>query len=311
MEIDGEPQQQISQPDDSNAYPSPLVEGEQPPTPIVHTEGPEQGTQVDKVDELLPDTTFISLTDEARPGNGISSPIETTATAPILLHTEWNPKEPSILAAAGTDALARIWSVGRTPVDPDHTHDHVTTNVLSLIGPDASSTTTTTAMAWNSDGSVIAVATDTESQAAINICSLAGIILNTLEVSESPIIKLCWNPSDTALLAISPHSDGALVAVYDAATTASVTYVISGHDITANPLDAAWTSDTEFLLSGGNMLVSLFCDDTSIVEVQELSRNPDNSFTQVLYDRRSKLAATSSEKGTLDVSFNDPFNSQI
>lgn len=48
---------------DNHAYPSPL-EGEQVPLPIVRTEGPEQGTQVDKVEQLFAGTTFIRLMDD-------------------------------------------------------------------------------------------------------------------------------------------------------------------------------------------------------------------------------------------------------
>jgi hypothetical protein len=122
-----------------------------------------------------------------------------------------------------------------------------------------------------------------------------------MEVSESPIIKLSWNHNNTALLAISPDKGGALVAVHDPPSGSSRSYLLSGHDIAATPLDAVWTGDAEFLICGGDLMLCLQCTDTAIVQARKFETKEDDSFTQVLYDGRSRLAATSSDKGTLDV----------
>ena len=45
---------------DENAYPSP----EQLPSPVVATIGPEQGTQVEKVNELSTETIFLELSED-------------------------------------------------------------------------------------------------------------------------------------------------------------------------------------------------------------------------------------------------------
>ncbi|OAQ72967.1 WD repeat protein [Pochonia chlamydosporia 170] len=294
----------------NHAYPSPL-EGEQLPPPITRTDGPEQGTQVDKVEELSPDTTFIRLMDDERSSRKAS---EATATpspspvgaenAPVLLQCEWNPRDPSMLAAAGTDALARVWTISRSPAaEPPGKdgRDHVAPLANTLIDPDTPRTTTVTALSWTSDGTAIAVATDSGSSAAVSVWSADGVHMQTMEVSEPPVIKLSWNPSNTALLAISPEKGGALITVYSSATGNAFTYLLPGHDIGATPLDAAWTNDAEFLLSGGELLLCLHCTESSIVQVRKFETKGDDSFTQVLFDWRSKLAATSSDKGTLDL----------
>jgi transducin (beta)-like 1 len=306
-QMDIDPQDDQSH--DNHAYPSPF-EGEAAATPVVHTTGPEQGTQVDKVEELSPVTTFIRLSDDSRHGadshtspassadaNAVSSP-----NAPILLQCEWNPRDPSILAAAGTDALARLWTVSRVAAsESEPAHDNVSPHGQALLSPDLPSNTSITAMAWTSDGSSLAVATDSGSQASINVCSSDGTLLQAMEVSEPPVVKLSWNPSNTALLAISYDKTGALVTVYYASAGNSLSHRIEGYDIDRTTLDATWTSDGEFLLSGGDMLVSLYCADSSIVQVRKFETKEDDSFNHVLFDWRSKLAATSSDKGTLDL----------
>ncbi|KEY70092.1 hypothetical protein S7711_09090 [Stachybotrys chartarum IBT 7711] len=287
---------------DNHAYPSPL-EGERAPTPVARTDGPEQGTQVDKVEELSPETTFIRLVDDAR-GPDATPPSASAASsenAPILLQCEWNPTNPSILAAAGTDALARVWTVPRATA-PEPGQDHVAPPVHSLVDPDTPRTTTVTALSWTSDGAAIAVATDPRSHAAISVWSADGNHLYGFEVAESPVLKLAWNPSNTALLAISPDKGGALVTVFNPGTSSSIAHSLPGVDIGSTPLlDATWISDTEFLLCGGDTLLCLRCTESAVVQAKRFETKEDDSFTQVLFDWRSKLAATSSEKGTLDL----------
>ncbi|RDA83629.1 hypothetical protein CP532_2850 [Ophiocordyceps camponoti-leonardi (nom. inval.)] len=295
---DSSQQQDVS---NNHAYPSPL-EGEPLPT-TTQTEGPEQGTQVDKVEELSPDTTFIRLVDDDR-GASETTPSPSPASsenAPVLLQCEWNPRDPSVLAAAGTDALARVWTVTRTTAS-EAGRDHVVSpKAHSLLDPGTPRTTTVTALSWTSDGVSIAVATDAGSHAAVTIWTADGVNSQTMPIPEPPVIKLCWNPANTALLAISPQSGGALVSVYFVASATAYIYRLHGHDIAATPLDATWTSDAEFLLCGGDLLLCLRCADSPVTQVRKFETKEDDSFTQVVFDWRTKLAATSSDKGILDL----------
>jgi WD40 repeat protein len=302
MDLDGPDQQ-----GDNHAYPSPL-EGEQAPTPIPHTEGPEQGTQVDKVEELASETTFIPL------GSGLDdaptlSPVTALSrvsgdSAPVLLHCQWHPRDPSILAAAGTDALARIWNISRGAAADHASEDHVNGQVPdfhNLVEDDIPSKATVTAMAWSGDGVAIAVATDFDSKARLTLWTPEGSHIHHFEVAEPPIIKLRWNPHSTAILAIATDNGGTLITVYHARTLNSLTYFLPNHDLIAEPLDAAWTSDTEFLLCGGELQVLLRLSDRDISQVQKFETREGDTLTHVQYDPLCSLAATCGEKGFVDV----------
>ncbi|KOS22891.1 F-box-like/WD repeat-containing protein [Escovopsis weberi] len=286
---------------DNHASP-PAPEPEQAPPPVVRTDGPEQGTQVEKVEELAPDTTFIHLKDEAGPAELTPAPSpEHAENAPVLLQCEWSPSNPSILAAAGTDALARVWTISRSTA-VEHGLDHVSPHAHTLLDPDTPRTTTVTALAWTSDGTAIAVATDSGPDASVNIWSVDGVFIHSMEVAEPPVTKLYWNTANTALLALSPDKDGGiLVTVYSSASGDFLTYHQSDYDFATAPPDAAWISDTRFLICGKDLLLCLECGAGSIDVMKKFETKEEDCFTQVLFDRRSNLAATSSENGTLDL----------
>ncbi|KAI1388913.1 WD40 repeat-like protein [Hypoxylon trugodes] len=302
MELDGQ-----NHHGDNHAYPSPQ-EGEQAPTPIPRTDGPEQGTQVEKVEELTTETTFIPL------GFGVddaptSSPTTALAringeSAPVLLHCQWHPRDPTILAAAGTDALARIWNISRGATTDLASNGHVNgvaPNFHTLVEDDIQPRANITAMAWNTDGSAIAIATDSDSKARINLWGPEGAHLQRFEVPEPPVYKLRWNPSGAAILGIAPDNGGALITVYHAPTSNSMTYYLPRHDLDAEPLDVAWTSESEFLLCGGDLLVALKCADGEIAEVKKFETRDGDILTQVQFDSRTSLAATCGDKGYVDI----------
>lgn len=285
---------------DNHAYPSPL-EGEQVPLPIVRTEGPEQGTQVDKVEQLFAGTTFIRLMDDCATETAPSPSPAGSENTPILLQCEWNPKDPSILAAAGTDALARVWTVSRATAT-DHGQHHVSPHAHALLDPESPKTTTVTALAWTSDGASIAVASDCGgARAAIHLWSAGGELVQALDVSEPPIVKLLWNPSNTALLAISPENKvDTLVTVHSIGSNKSLWYPLPGHSLDTG-LDATWTGDSEFLICGGGIFECLSLGETAIQRTRKFETKEDDHFAQVLFDPRSQLVATSSDKGVLDL----------
>lgn len=298
MELDGQDHQS-----DNHAYPSPL-EGEQVPTPLPRTDGPEQGTQVDKVEELACETTFIPLGSGLDDAPGALSRVNSDS-APVLLHCQWHPRDPSLLAAAGTDALARIWNISRGAAADPASEDHVNGIVPDfhdLVEDDIPPKATVTAMAWNWDGSAIAVATDSDSKARLTLWTPDGSHIHHFEVAEPPIIKLRWSPRSTAILAIAPDSGGTLITVYHSHTLNSLTYFLPNHDLNAEPLDAAWTSDTEFLLCGGDLLVLLRYSEKEISDMQRFETREGDTLTHVQYDSRCFLAATGGEKGFVDVS---------
>jgi transducin (beta)-like 1 len=301
MEID----QQLSDPianSNNQAYPSPL-EGEQIGTPIIRTDGPEQATQVDKVDELGSEAIFLGLgaddptgTPQARSGSG----------NPIVLHCEWNPQDPTMLAAAGTDALARIWTLSRplaSAADPVHNHMNGTSQSFEdLVEEDLPRSATVTSMAWTSDGQAIAVATDAGNKARISIWAPDGTQWHHIEVAEPPVLELKWNPNNQCLLWVAPDHGSPLVTIFSAQETTSASYALREHDLLENPLSVAWTTDNEFVLCGGDVLIALQYNGTEIVMTRKFESQKDDGLGNVQYDPRSRLIATSSDKGAIDVS---------
>lgn len=309
MELDG-------QHGDNHAYPSPL-EGEQAPTPIPRTDGPEQGTQIEKVQELATETIFIPLA--AADDASVSSPSTTTAprvngeNAPVLLHCQWNPQDPTILAAGGTDALARIWTISRATTADQHqdpASNHVNTTVPpfhSLIEDGISSRANVTAMAWSWDGKSIAIATDADTKGKISVWDVHGSLIHHYEVPEAPVIKLRWSPNNTSVLAVSPEGTDALITVYPITAFSSMSYVVKDHSA---DLDVAWVNENDFVIAGGQLLMSLTCNHMSgaiNIKTKFETRNNDN-LAQVHFDWRASLAATCGEKGYVDVRYDTHSN---
>jgi len=303
----------VDHPAESNghAYPSPL-EGEQPESPLARTEGPSRGTQVEKVRDLTHGTVFLRLSSD-----------ESTEPSdnPIVLLSEWNPRDPSVLATAGTDALARIWTLPKTSISgsaPDTISDeiannHVTTPTLTsaasinIVEEDLPKNATISAMAWSASGEFLATGAELGSKSRVSIWTASGTRVQGFDGLDSPITNLCWSPNNNYLLAISPdvsngpENTGTLIHVSSPSTPNSMSHVLE-HDLRADSLDAAWISETEFILCGGNLLVSFRCTEQGIVPMKEFATGKDERFSLVQFDCRSKLVATASDKGTVDVS---------
>src|SRR5690606_21957064 len=119
--------------------------------------------QVEKTHELTQATRFLRLgPDEAAEPSEASPP--RASENPIVLLCEWNPQDPSSLAAAGTDALARVWTVSRGPgldttTQPDHV-DGVTRPFVILVDDVLPRSALIHSLVWNSRGDAIAVAID-------------------------------------------------------------------------------------------------------------------------------------------------------
>ena len=288
--------------ENNHAYPSPL-EGEQAESPILRTEGPSRGTQVEKVRDLTQGTVFLRLgTDESTEAN----------ENPIVLLCEWNPRDPSILATAGTDALARIWTLpcGATPDDAvqGHVDPSSSRSFMSIVEEDLPKNATVSAMAWSSSGDLIAVGTELGNKSRVSIWSVDGTSMHRFDGLDSPVTNLCWSPNNNFLLAISPDvssgvgSSGTLIHISSPLMVNSMSHVLD-HDLRSDSLDATWISETEFLLCGGDLLASFRCTDQGIVQGKEIQTAKDERFALVEFDWRSKLVATASDKGYIDVSF--------
>jgi transducin (beta)-like 1 len=283
---------------DGNAYPSP----EQVPSPAVVTSGPERGTQIEKVAELGSETTFLDLSDDS------------SAKNTVLLQCDFSPQDPTILAVAGTDALARMWTLSRNITAPDLNSNEMETDqpnspqrppYLSLLDEGAPSTTNVTSLAWASDGRLIAVASEPidDNAAKIDIWTLEGTSISSFSGLEASVISLQWNPSNTLLLVLSPISltGGILITVWLPTIQESRQYALSGLNATEQNLESVWTSNEEFVLCGGDILQAFHCSEGAISPLRKYETREGHALSKVAFDPHSQLLATASDTGMIDV----------
>lgn len=276
---------------DENAYPSP----EQLPSPVVATVGPETGTQVDKVHELSTETIFLELSEDPASKNV------------VLLQCEFNPRDPSILAAAGTDALARMWTLSR--ISPDSGSDTPGKAAYAphhnLLDDGVSPNTTVTGLSWSSDGSKIVISSEPieDGTARIEFWHVDGAPFASFNGFDSPVISLRWNPSNTCCLALSPQDEGkgAVITVMYPTLEISTKYSLPNHALLDQPLDAAWTGDDDFIICGGEILQEFHCVENSITPGRKYETRQGEALSRITYDPRSRLLATASDSGTIGV----------
>lgn len=300
--------------DNNHAYPSPL-EREQAQSPLPRTQGPDQGTQLDKVDVLTHQTVFLRLGRDDASGSSTLPPAaaDTQAQAsenPMVLQCVWNPQDPSLLAASGTDALARVWTVSRGTAtddplsDPGHVDDH-TRPFRNLFDDDLPRSTVVSAIAWSNNGKSIALAAEMSKETArICILGIDGTGMQRTDGIEPPVIKLLWSPDDSYVVGIGPEKGGTLLTVLWSSKNQSVSHLVPEHDLYAFcEMDATWISNTEFVVCGGDTLKCLQVTEQGIAPgTRQFNSGQDEAFLRVQYDPHTKLLATASEKGTIDVS---------
>lgn len=281
---------------DEHAYPSP----EQLPSPIVATNGPDQGTQVDKVNDYTSQEEFLDLSDD---------PLSPKPR--VVLQCEFNPRDPKVLAAAGSDALARMWTLSRVKSDAESPADSPgkpqLMDVSNFLDDNAPSSSTISCMSWSSDGQYIALASEPteESMAKVEFWSIDTSPINSFNGFDPPIICLKWNFANDACLAISQQDEGrgCLLSVMCPSSTDCARFALPTHTLHDQLLDAAWISDDLFVICGGTILQTYHYakGQNAIVEAKKFETNPADTLSKVVYDWHSQLLATASDSGTIDV----------
>jgi transducin (beta)-like 1 len=280
---------------DGNAYPSP----EQLPSPIIATNGPEKGTQVDKVSELIAETTFLDLSEDS-----------SSSRNTILLQCEYNPRDPMVLAAAGTDALARMWTFSRATAESDVHNHHISPPHHNLLGDGLPSSTIATGLAWSSDGYSIAIASEPleGDSARVEVWNSDGTSIACFESFESPVIQLRWNFSNNLLLALSPEGNGAVVTIMVPTSQESLHHSLPGHNLMDQLLEVTWTNNEEFVLCGGDTLIAFSCSEGIISPVRKYETHEGQVLSKVTFDWPSRLLATATDLGMIYVCLNLPFH---
>jgi hypothetical protein len=179
---------------------------------------------------------------------------------------------------------------------------------INITEDDLPRTATISAMAWSSDGKFIALGAELGSKSRVSMWSVDGVSMQHHDGLDSPVTNLCWSPNNSLVLAISPEVSngpghaGTLIHLSSPTTMSSMSHVIE-HDLRTDNLDATWINDNEFILCGGDLLASFRCTEQGVVQGRVFQTGKDERFSLVEYDWRSRLVATASDKGYIDVSF--------
>lgn len=282
---------------DEQAYPSP----KQMPTPQTTTisSGHEKGIQVEKVNDLTTETIFLELTDHP------------ASQGTVLTHCAFHPRDPSVLVAAGSDALARIWSLKSLP---SHVESETQSPGVPICAPhrnlqgcNAPVTTQATAMSWAPLGNCLAIASQTSDTglARLDFWNEDASLLFSDFGIDPPILNVEWNSSGTACLVISPRdntTEASITVIYPALEIV-IRQIISSHNLIEQLLNVAWTSDDEFILCGGSLLQAFSCSvKSSNLTSGRKYEVPDGvSLSQIAYDPHSQLLATASDTGMIHI----------
>lgn len=290
-----------------HAYPSPK-EVDRSETPISNTNGAETAVQVDQPTDLIQNTTFLSISDDFAP------------STPQLYHCKWNPRNASILAVAGADALIRFWNIPKpASVDDDHqmnghfnSHNHDQGEKWHIGDETAPPSTYVSAFCWSPQGDTFAMATDTHDQdhAIILIYNTNSEVIRRYTTTGTPILALAFNPPGDFVLGIGPDKSGGLSLTIMYVTSLHKTVIrnvtTSTHMMSTFYPRTIWTDDYEFLLCTADVLQSYqFNQITQKIEMSdkfELGVSPE-TITNVVYDPSSNSIATSTEDGEINVSF--------
>ena len=248
------------------------------------TNGQSKGVQSDKVAELGPQTSMLTVSETSH-----------------VMHTAWNPKDPTILATSGK-ALCRLWYVSRSAAFDDNLNHQSFVDLL-----DSSYGTFVSTMVWDPTGEILAVATRDDNSdwaGAVSLWSKTGKALDELPAVQDMILKLRWSPSGKQLLGItaSGHATSSL-ALWDIDSSQA----IPPYQLPTVITDAAWISNQQIIICGNNLIASSLLENQRIIAMHTRSE-PDaqQNWTHICYASRthttSRAAYDSSVLGLIDSS---------
>ncbi|KAL8902350.1 MAG: hypothetical protein Q9207_004771 [Kuettlingeria erythrocarpa] len=246
-------------------------EPDNPPTRMSLTNGPSVGVQSDRVTDLGPETSVLTV-----PHRNV-------------LHTAWSPTDPQLLAVAG-DALCRIWTVTKS-LDG---HPSLNWQYVDLLGPGDDSAVT--AMAWRPNGELLAIATrndDNGSAGEIALFSKHGKSTDSLTAAQDMLLALRWNPGGTHLLGITySGKDTCALAIWDIRSSQALPIIQLDRIAT----DVVWCDDHRFILSGHSIVAEFTLDPhNNLSFVNRTEPDVDRNWTYVRYDATTQTAALVAE----------------
>ncbi|KAK4692414.1 hypothetical protein P7C71_g4785, partial [Lecanoromycetidae sp. Uapishka_2] len=258
---------------DADAPGSPTPEEQQI---LTLTNGQSIGVQSDKVAELGPQTSILMVPDNSH-----------------VMHTAWNPKDPTILAVAG-EALCRLWYISRTASFTDNPNHK---SYVDILDPAYGSYVST--MAWNPNGDTLAVATRDDSSdwiGAVSLWSKMGKAEDELPAAQDMVLKLRWSPSGNQLLGITTSGSGSSsILIWDRNSSPVAPYHLP------NILtDATWTSNNQVTVCGDGIIASSLLEEGKIVTLHTRSESEcRHSWTYLRYDSRTHTTALAAEESAI------------
>ena len=262
--------------EDADAPGSPASEN----SPIIQTltNGESRGVQSDKIAELGPQTSILTVSETSH-----------------VMHTAWNPKDPSILATSG-EALCRLWSISRSAAfddNPNHNHQiH-----QSYVDLDSSYGSLVSTMAWDPTGEILAVATRDDNSdwvGAVSLWSKTGKALDELPAVQDMVLKLRWSPSGKQLLGITSSGNAtSSLALWDIDSSQAM----PPYQLPSVITDAAWTSNYQLTICGKDTIASSLLENQRIIALTTRSEPAaQQNWLHIRYDSRTHTTALAAEE---------------
>lgn len=248
--------------------------------------GNSVGVQSDKVAELGPETTTLTIPDKN------------------VLHTAWNPRDPAILATGG-DALCRIWSTEpsatpESPRTPAATPTPKEPQYVDILDPSDASFVTN--MAWSPDGELIVIATHnqmSEGAGAVSLWAKNGKSIDELPAAQDMVLIFRWNPSGTHLLGVtSSGTNTSALIIWDIQSSQALPPFQLDRVIT----DAAWSDDGNFVICGPGIIAESTVDEETItgIRIRE-DVDKEQKWTRIQHDTSTNTTAFAAESAMLGV----------
>ena len=247
---------------------------EEPPLTLTLTNGESKGVQSDKISELGPLTSVLSVPDTAQ-----------------IMHAAWNPKDPTILAVGG-DALCRLWYISKTAASADNPSHKSFVDIH-----DESYGSLVTTLAWSPNGEILAVATRNDSSewvGAVCLYTKMGKAVDQLPAAQDIILTLRWSPSGNQLLAITTSGTGnSLLMLWDVNSSQAM----PPYQLQSILTDAAFVANDRLVVCGHQIIASSLLENQRIITLQPRS-DPDSqsNWTHIRYDSRTHITALAAEE---------------
>ena len=243
------------------------------------TNGESRGVQSDKVAELGAQTSILTVSETSH-----------------VMHTAWNPKDPTILATSG-EALCRLWYISRMAAFDDKLNHQSYQPYVDLLDSSHSHGSLVSTMAWDPTGEILAVATRDDTSewvGAVSLWSKTGKALDELPAVQDMVLKLRWSPSGKQLLGIttSGHATSSL-ALWDIDSSQAM----PPYQLPSVITDAAWTSNHELTICGNNMIASSLLENQHMIALNTRSEPAaQQDWFHIRYDSCTHTTALAAEE---------------